>query len=252
MKKNKFTILLVTMLVAILMLSGCTSQPNITVDTEGNHKQSINVEGQGEVTVSPDVAYLTVSVVTEEKDAKVAQEKNKEVLEEVYKKLNDLGVAEEDIETLSYNITEIRDYRQIPMDMAINVEELPNPVAGYQASNSIKVTIKDIDNVGNIIDGITTERYMTISNLSFGLLDDSKAKEEAIKLAVKDAQGKAKAIADSLDITIKGVSKVTLNDYYDAVSFRSEVMAMEGALKSTPIAPNNIIVNVRVTVEFSI
>lgn len=252
MKKNKMAILISMILLVVLVFAGCSAQPNIIVDPDGLYKETIYVEGQGEVSVAPDVAYLTVSIITEDKDAKVAQEKNKEVMTEVQKKLNELGIKNEDIETLYYNISEIRDYRNEVTDMAISVDSLPYPVAGYQVSNTIKITIKDINNVGNVIDTITVNKYMTISNLSFGLSDETKAKEAAIKLAVEDAKNKANAIANSFNISIKEVSKVTLNDY-NSIGLRAEMASFDASAKAlTPINKSSIKVSVRVSVEFSI
>lgn len=93
---------------------------------------------------------------------------------------------------------------------------------------------------------------MTISNLSFELLDETKAKEAAIKLAVEDAKNKANAIANSFNISIKEVSKVTLNDY-NSIGLRAEMASFDASAKAlTPINKSSIKVSVRVSVEFSI
>ena len=79
---------------------------------EAVEKRTINVSGQSKVTASPDFATISLGVLTEDKDAKVAQRANAESMDKVIKAIKALGIAEADIQTTNYSIYPVYNYKQ--------------------------------------------------------------------------------------------------------------------------------------------
>lgn len=71
-------------------------------DDNAGSVRKITVSGQGTVKVKPDVAYVTLGVQTDSKDAKEAQAQNTKLMNDVIEAVKALGIAEKDIQTSGY------------------------------------------------------------------------------------------------------------------------------------------------------
>ncbi|MEM3786730.1 MAG: SIMPL domain-containing protein, partial [Nitrososphaeria archaeon] len=124
------------------------SQPTTATEVDEVREHTIYVYGTGEIKVNPDMAKIMLSVITEEPNAKDAAIKNALIVEELIKRLENIGVSKEDIQTTSYNIYPIYYYPK---------EGQPT-IVGYRVVNSleVRVTEKDVNklglNAGKIID----------------------------------------------------------------------------------------------------
>ena len=69
---------------------------------------TITVQGEGVVKAKPNVVILTIGIRTDHKNVKQAQEENAVQSKQLLDALKQLGIADKDIETISYTITSIR------------------------------------------------------------------------------------------------------------------------------------------------
>ncbi len=152
---------------------------------------NIKVLGRGTINAAPDSAEILVGVITDGKVLSETQEKNSMITSQVIKSINRIGILPKDIQTQNYNVRLIYDYvdgRQI--------------LKGYEVNNYLKITIKNIDDVGIIIDTAVENGANSISDIKFIVSDASKYYYEALKLAVEDAKKKAKVIANEFNIKL--------------------------------------------------
>lgn len=154
-------------------------------------ENKLKVFGQGVVNVKPDMAEVIIGVITEGIKLEAAQAENAKITEQVIENIKKQGVGQKDIQTQSYSINMKYDY--------IDGKQV---FSGYVVSNSLKVLVRDINNVGEVIDAAVEGGANAINNISFIVSDTSKYYNLALKLAVKDAQNKAMTIADKLNINI--------------------------------------------------
>lgn len=151
----------------------------------------LKVFGKGIVSVKPDMAEVTIGVITENKQLEIAQKENAKITKKVLDSIKNMGVSEKDIQTQNYTINVKYDYI-----------EGKQVFRGYEVANYFKVFIRDIDDVGKVIDAAVKNGANAVNNISFIVSDISKYYEEALKLAIEDSQSKAITIADELKVNI--------------------------------------------------
>lgn len=207
-------------------------------------KKTINVSGQSKVNASPDIAYITLGVISEDSDAKAAQKANAKAMEKVIAAIKASGVKNEDIKTVNYTIYPKYDY---------NKETGTSAIIGYSVNNSVSVTVRDLDKTGSIIDAAAESGVNVSSSINFGLSSYEEYYNEALKNAVLAAKKKAGTIADALGVALKSPITVSEGGGYSPLrNYVSYDMAMESSVAATPIQPGalEITANVNIVYEY--
>ncbi|MEX2599674.1 MAG: SIMPL domain-containing protein [Dehalococcoidia bacterium] len=215
----------------------------------------IHASGVGVVTVTPDVAVLSLGVEGFASTVAEARAIAAEAMEGTIQVLEDAGVSDEDIQTQYFNIHPEYRYEEVLVDGNRRSEQR---LVGYRVTNSLSVKIRDLDNVGNIIDGAVEAGgdATRINGIHFTLEDGAEAEEEARVLALQDAREKAELYASELGVSrgdLAYVSETSAQRYpmtSERAAFDGAMPAMEGA--STSIMPGETDVRVTVQVVFDI
>ena len=153
---------------------------------------TITVQGQGIITKAPDIANISIGVQTDNAKVETAQAENTKKFNRVYKELINLGINKKDIKTQDYSVYPVYSNN--------------GNIKGYNISNTVNVTVRDISQFGKIIDKVTSKDANIINGIDFKLSDSSQAYSDALKLAMEDAKNKAKALAEGLgNVTIKPI-----------------------------------------------
>ncbi|MEX1377931.1 MAG: SIMPL domain-containing protein [Eubacteriales bacterium] len=216
-----------------------------TVSSTGEATVStINVSGTCEVSVPADVGYIQMGVETQDKDVKEAQSENAKRMEEIIDAVKELGLTDEDITTSNYSIYPNYDYSE-----GIRSEE----PTYYTVSNTVKLKVKDLDILGDVIDIATEAGANRAYSIYFDAEDTVAAQDDALAKAVEDALRKAEIIAGAANVKVVGVK--TINDqtyystgYYDYAAERS-VKADSALDYATPIMSGQVSVTANVYVE---
>lgn len=165
----------------------------------------VTATGSATISRAPDQAVVTLGVATTGKTSTEAQEKLNATMDKVVKAVKGLSLPDLKVQTqwlsLSpvYERIDYRDQQQQPREPKI---------IGYNASNTVRVTVGDVNKVGTIIDAAIEAGANQVQGLSFELKDDRDARQEAMTAAAKDAKGKAEAIASALGLRIVRVLEV--------------------------------------------
>lgn len=207
----------------------------------------LTVQGSGLVTLDPDNATIIVGVRESAADVGEAQSTVNAKLADVVEKLRSMGVKDEDIQTNSIDIFEDYDYSSGDDD---------SPRRFYSASNSISVTIADIDNAGSYIDAVFEAGANTFSGISFEASDTEAAKKRALELSVENARKKAEILARAAGMEITGITSIAEQDsgmYGNYLAKNSLDFAVESADAGggTLVFSNQIQVSATVTVEYA-
>ncbi len=121
---------------------------------------------------------------------------------------------------------------------------------GYRASNNLVLRIYRLEQLGKTSDEIVKAGANRIDDISFGLRNDSAYRREALKKAVTDAVGRARAMAQAMQVRLAGVLEVR----QDPIAFhgpRTLGVAMAESA-ATPVSPGQISVVATVTVHYRI
>lgn len=241
------TILMIFGILSLLLLGACTTEKIVVTDDEASKTlNKVSVSGNAELEVMPDEAEIRLSIVTEATDLKKAQQQNAQIATQVINALKSNGVKEKDIETVNFYVEKIREWeRERYVDK------------GYRVRNTIKITTKDMKNVGDLIDTAVNSGANDVDGVTFQLSKEAKQKvsEQLLTKASEDAKNKAELLTKALDVKLG--KAVTISEYNYDIAPRSysgyDFMAKaEAATASTPIQPKNVETSARITVVFNI
>lgn len=157
-------------------------------------QRTIVVLGSGTVARTPDLARLEVGVETVAPTVAEAAQANAAQMNAVVAKLNEFGIPERDVQTTYYYVTSERGYGP----------EGPGPITGYRIANTVQITIRDVQQVSTILDGVTQAGANNIFGVYYGLdrQTEQQARAEARSQAVADVQVRAAALADLNDVQL--------------------------------------------------
>lgn len=176
----------------------------------GMGMSTISVSGMSERSVRPDIATFTFSVMGEDADGTVAQQKSGAAMQTIVDYLKAQGVAPADIKTTYYNLYPKYEYTGGPCNEWGYCPQGEQRVVGYVADETVSVKVRAVDKAGDLIAGVGQNGATNVSGLSFTIDDPEAVKEEIRAEAIADAKEKAERLADSL-----GVRLGKLVNYYE-------------------------------------
>ena len=185
-------------------------------------QSGIWVNGSGQVTTVPDVATIRGGVNVTRETVSEAHREAAQQMNALMRALADRGIAERDIQTTRFNI-----YPQYQYDRETDESEL----VGYTVSNEISVTVRDLEQVGALIDDMVSAGGddTVFSGVSFSVSDAKPLEEEARKLAVEDLIDKATQLADSAGVTLGDLVYINESSRGSPRTFAAEAMADSAA-----------------------
>ncbi len=231
-------------IVALIIVLGLGAVAGYYFMNQSSTQHTVSANGAGQIFVSPDRAVVYVSVQARNASADGAKNMNAAMSEKVMNALLALGIAKTDIETQNYYLQPEYSY-----------DSGKQTLIDYIASNDLKVSTKNFDNAGKIVDAAGNAGAL-ISSINFDLSIEKQNQYKAQVLgdASKDAKTKAEAIAAGLGKSLGSLVSVASSDYnyrpyplYMAAA--SGVSAKEAA---TNISPQQLEVDGSVTVTYSI
>jgi uncharacterized protein YggE len=191
---------------------------------ETDATRTISVNGEGRVSLAPDVVMMSVGVDERNADLNVAQTAADEKMDAIIDALRANGVAEADIQTGNYSIYAERDY-----------EREGQPVTGYVVSHTVTAKVRDIDNAGNVIAAAIDAGANNVGGIWFALDDPAAAIQQARELAVADAEAKATELARLANATLGPIQVISegYSPSSPAVPFDGAGMAYDEAARSS-------------------
>ena len=196
---------------------------------------TLTVSATESVKKMPDIAYVSIGVRTAGATAKEAQEENAHITQSFLDAVKAQGVAEDDLETQSLNVYE--DYEN-PQQTVVE--------------NTYRVTIRDINTVGTVIDAAVAAGANSSYSLFFDLAARDSGYMEALARAMETVGSKAEAVAQAGGYAIvrpqsitEGSAGYSAEPYLAAESAVMDTGAAKGA--ATPISPQEIEVSATVT-----
>lgn len=239
--RNK-TLIVSIVLLAALALSACgpaAVNPAVTPRT-------LNVSGSGQISLTPDIAYIYVGVHTENPSASDAMAENNRKTQEMIDALKEAGVDEKDIRTTNFSIW--------PMDRYDPDTNLPTGEKVYSVDNTVYVTVRDLAKLGDLLDTLVTAGANTINSIAFDVADKTEAIKQARAAAVKNGKEQAQELAGEAGVTLGEITSIS---FYEGSP--SPVLDGYGkggggaeAPMAVPIQPGQITLTVTVSMTYEI
>lgn len=244
MKTTRFTVLAVAAAAFAAPLV-----PAVAQETKPR-EATVIVSGEGEASVAPDMAVLTMAVVREAKTAAEALSANAEAMTAVMNELKSAGIAEKDIQTTDFGVNPL--YRQDPPN-SNGGYEAPE-IAGYQVTNRLTVRVRNLAELGSVIDRSVKLGANEGGNIVLTNDDPVATVAEARKKAVDDAVAKARALTEAAGVRLGRVVEINENFARPMPQpiYRAAAMAKEMSDASTPIASGENSYTVTVNITYAI
>ncbi|HVU12560.1 MAG TPA: SIMPL domain-containing protein [Phototrophicaceae bacterium] len=224
-----------------------SAQQSTDTPTPDSTLHTLTVGGTGTAYAPPDVAYVDLGVQTIDTDLATAFSKTGDSISSVLKALKALGIADADIQTSGINVSP-----QYQYDNNGNITGKPS----YTVSNTIHVTVRQVDQVEKVLTDSVESGANTIQGLSFGIQDMDTVEAHARVQAVDDAKSRAQQLASELGVTLGKplvVTETPQTTVPTPITFgaRAGVAAVAPAA-SQPVSQGQLSVEVDVQITFSI
>lgn len=223
------------------------------------YNRTITVDGDGKVTVKPDIARISLSVASTGRTVKEVTDDNTKKMNDVLSMLKNLGIKPEDMQTSSYNLYPQYDYSPPVYINNSTVPEAKAPkIVGYNLSQTVDVKIRDLTKTDDVIDQSIKVGANEVGSLTFDVDDLSPVKAEARKLAFQKAKDKAQQMASAAGVSIGRVetfSEGSTGGFYPVqANYAMKTMgAVDAVAAPAPaIEPGSQDVTVTVSVTYEI
>jgi hypothetical protein len=262
--------------------------------TAAGANAGIWVSGQGEASAAPDLATLNLGIVAFADTVAEARSGAAETMGQTLEVLKAQGVGDRDIQTSYFNINAKYTSREVtrcfdegetagadvePAVLPLGAPEPPEPVVqleavgqsktgsecvlereqvvlGYQVTNQLSVTVRDMDSLGGIIDGAIEAGgdLARFQNVSFNIEDTTPLKDEGRATAIRNLRAKAEQMASLAGVQLGRLSYITESGGFAP----SPMVVMERAAFAadmaapTPIMSGELDVTVSVQAAFEI
>ncbi len=204
----------------------------------------ISVTGKGEMDVKPDTSSITLTIRESGKDAKEGEGKISAKTTKFLASIKSL-IEEKDIKTESYNSYPRYAY---PVNQIAKID-------GYEMSQVITLKVRDLKNVGKVLELITTAGINEVAGPNYEIDNIEKYKSDTRALAIKDAKEKVEVLAKQLGVdVVRIVSFSEGNDYVPPMYMRGDMMMKATMQESVPapqlpVGENKVSSNVTITFE---
>lgn len=166
------------------------------------NKGYISVNSEATKEVNPTKVNISFAIENTAKDSKEVANLNKEISNKVVEatKVFVDGQNGETIKTTSYNLSPQYIYKNGQQNLI-----------GYIATNTLQVTLNDIEKTGKVISVALANGANSVSNLQFLLDEINNECDELIIEATKGAKERATKIAQAANSALLGIKMINSN-----------------------------------------
>ncbi len=160
---------------------------------------SVTVEGNAEINVVPDLASLNLSVELDGRNLSAMTKRVAETTNDFLALTDELNIKRNDVMTSGVNINPRYRYENKTGRRIFD---------GYNISRSIQVDLKNIDQLGSIIERSTAQGINNIAAPIFRFSQEDQIIQSLHTLAVQDAIKRAEALVDPLNASLGKALKI--------------------------------------------
>ena len=207
-----------------------------------DRSREIIVGGTGVASAAPDMAVIRIGVSREARTASQAMREANAAAANVLAEIKSSGVADRDVQTAAINLSPVWDHSN----------NQRRQVRGYVASNDLSVRVRELDDLGALLDALVADGANTMNGLRFSIAETDGLETEARADAVEDARLKAETLAKAAGVTLGPVLEIREGSAGPVPQAVMRGAMMEAAAASVPVAAGELDIRVSVTVVFAI
>lgn len=236
MKKKVLVLVLGVLLVSIL--AACQGNAPVTL----SNPRLISTNGVGKVYLVPDIAYVYIGVHSQADNVAAALSQNNSQAQAITSTLKELNIASEDIQTTAFNV--------YPQQTYGPNGEVTAPI--YVVDNQVYVKVRDLQNLGGLLDAVIRSGANTINGITFDVQDHASAEAEARKIAVEDAKAKASELANLAGVQLGDLYGINISSSGSPMPVYEAKGGVGGGAASVPVAAGQLMIEVDANLTYLI
>jgi uncharacterized protein YggE len=201
----------------------------------------IVTRGEASIKRAPDQAWVGIAAETRATTAAEAQKTAAEAMKSVQSALSKAGLPADAIRTTGYSLQPDMQYT-----------DGRARVRGYIVRNQIEVRVDDLQKLSAVIDAAGGSGATSMSGWRFDWKERAAAEREALTQAVRDAMGRARALAAGASVKLGELLRIDESGDVRPPPMPYMAMRAEAAQAQTPISPGEIEITASVTVTVRI
>ena len=204
----------------------------------------VRATGEATIKAKPDRAEITIGVSTKAGTAEAASNQNASESNKLQSALKQALGSGGEIKTSGYSLSPQYDY---PQGHAPRLN-------GYQAENTVNVTVDDLSLLGKVIDAATANGANQINGISFTLKDSSEVRSKALAQAAVNARANAESIAKALGVTVVALLEAEPAEApaVRPLMMQTRMMAAAPAQAPTPVEAGDLDIHATVSVTLEV
>ena len=230
------------MILAVLTMAVLT----MSAQNDRDDRRTISVTGEAKAYFEPDRALVSIGVETDGKTVMAAKEDNDERTSQLIAAIKKVGIPASDIQTSQLNIVPVYDYKSDDRRLI-----------KYTMRNMVRITVRDIKKVEEVINAGLTNGGNLLNGLSFYIEDAESVRDSLRVEAAEDARQKAQRVAGALGVTVGKPVSINVSSrggnqpmMMDANRFNARVMAESAS--TTEVSTGQIVVKANVSIVFEL
>ena len=234
-----------TSMLAAALLVFSVAGTNLADAAEPN---TIAVGGMAEQEVAPDMAYVDLGITVRANDAERARAEEAKIAQQIRRSLLGLAITDNDLQNTGYYM-----YQEYKVD-----RDGKRTAGQYVLNSSVKVTVRDLDKLSQVIDNTVKAGVTNIDSVSYALSTQNIVQRQLLAAAVENAREKAAVVASAGSRSLGSMLSADINGFTGGTvvaagsnKLRSAAPMADGA-EATELAPGKIKLNARVEVVFAL
>ena len=201
----------------------------------------IDVTGEGTATLTPDMAQVTLAVVTEAKSPVDALTENNVLSTKLYSRLAAFKISATNVQTVDLSIQPVYIY-----------EKEVSKLTGYTVRNQLTITVRDLSILGTVLTTLVEDGANRLGGLQFAASNTRQAMDIARIAAMKDACRKAKILTQTAGAKVGRLISVSESSNYPTPRPAFEMRAAAAGGTPAPTSAGQLVVTVRISVKYDI
>lgn len=205
--------------------------------------RTLRLSATGSVKTRPDSADITVGVISDAETARGALDENNVAMAKIVAELKQKGIEERDIQTTNFSVHP--KYQHFK-------DGKPSVIAGYRVANSLRITVRDLTKLGEVLDKVVSLGSNQIGGISFSVSDTAALMDKARKEAMANARHKAELYAEAANAGLGRVLKIEEVAFEQGPRPTFRTLRSEAKAAEVPIESGTAELQVRVTVVWEL
>ncbi len=215
-----------------------------TFAEEAKIMRSVSISGHGEIRAVPDLAVVVVGVTTQSATARDALDANSKSMKTLLDTLSKAGIDAKDMATSNFSVGPRFDYGQN--------NGQPPKVVGYDVNNMVTLTVRKIEDLGELLDVAVSTGSNTINGITFSVSKPDALLDDARKAAVADARQKAELYASAGNFKLGNIVSLSEGAAFQPPILYQAKAARSEAADAVPIVQGEQTLTVDVSITYEI